>query len=36
MPEPLLDVEGVDAFYGDFQALYGVSLARRRRARWWR
>jgi branched-chain amino acid transport system ATP-binding protein len=26
MPEPLLHVDGVDAFYGDFQALYGVSL----------
>jgi branched-chain amino acid transport system ATP-binding protein len=24
---PLLQVEGVDAFYGDFQALFGVSLA---------
>jgi branched-chain amino acid transport system ATP-binding protein len=26
MPEPLLDVRGIDAFYGDFQALFGVSL----------
>jgi branched-chain amino acid transport system ATP-binding protein len=26
MPEPLLDVRGLDAFYGDFQALFGVSL----------
>jgi branched-chain amino acid transport system ATP-binding protein len=26
MPDPLLQVEGVDAFYGDFQALYDVSL----------
>jgi len=26
MPEPLLDVEAIDAFYGDFQALAGVSL----------
>ncbi len=26
MPEPLLDVREVDAFYGDFQALFGVSL----------
>ncbi len=26
MPEPLLDVRAVDAFYGDFQALFGVSL----------
>ena len=26
MPEPLLDVRGVDAYYGDFQALFGVSL----------
>jgi branched-chain amino acid transport system ATP-binding protein len=28
MPErPLLEVEALDAFYGDFQALFGVSLA---------
>jgi branched-chain amino acid transport system ATP-binding protein len=27
MPEPLLDVRALDAFYGDFQALFGVSLA---------
>jgi len=26
MPKPLLDVRGIDAFYGDFQALFGVSL----------
>lgn len=26
MPEPLLEVERLDAFYGDFQALFGVSL----------
>jgi branched-chain amino acid transport system ATP-binding protein len=26
MPDPLLDVRAVDAFYGDFQALFGVSL----------
>jgi branched-chain amino acid transport system ATP-binding protein len=26
MPEPLLDVRDLDAFYGDFQALFGVSL----------
>ena len=26
MPEPLLDVRGLDAFYGDFQALFNVSL----------
>jgi branched-chain amino acid transport system ATP-binding protein len=26
MPERLLDVRGLDAFYGDFQALFGVSL----------
>ena len=26
MPEPLLDVQAIDAFYGDFQALFGVSL----------
>ena len=26
MPEPLLDVRAIDAFYGDFQALFGVSL----------
>ena len=27
MPEPLLDVRALDAFYGDFQALFGVSIA---------
>jgi branched-chain amino acid transport system ATP-binding protein len=26
MPNPLLDVNAIDAFYGDFQALFGVSL----------
>jgi branched-chain amino acid transport system ATP-binding protein len=26
MPEPLLDVRAIDAFYGDFQALFGISL----------
>jgi branched-chain amino acid transport system ATP-binding protein len=26
MPEPLLEVGALDAFYGDFQALFGVSL----------
>jgi branched-chain amino acid transport system ATP-binding protein len=26
MPEPLLEVNGLDAFYGDFQALFGVSM----------
>ena len=26
MPDPLLDVRAIDAFYGDFQALFGVSL----------
>jgi len=26
MPEPLLRIDGIDAFYGDFQALFGVSL----------
>ena len=26
MREPLLDVRAIDAFYGDFQALFGVSL----------
>src|SRR5262249_40236275 len=26
MPEPLLDVRALDAFYGDFQALFGVAL----------
>ena len=26
MPEPLLAVRGLDAFYGDFQALFGVSM----------
>src|SRR5205807_6190042 len=27
MPEPLLELHALDAFYGDFQALFGVSLA---------
>jgi len=27
MPDPLLQVDRLDAFYGDFQALFGVSLA---------
>src|SRR2546428_770211 len=27
MPEPLLEVRALDAFYGDFQALFGVSLS---------
>lgn len=27
MPEPLLKLNAIDAFYGDFQALFGVSLA---------
>jgi branched-chain amino acid transport system ATP-binding protein len=26
MPDPLLDVRTIDVFYGDFQALFGVSL----------
>jgi branched-chain amino acid transport system ATP-binding protein len=26
MPDPLLEVRAVDAYYGDFQALFGVSL----------
>ena len=26
MPDPLLHVDAIDAFYGDFQALFGVSL----------
>src|SRR5262249_59286068 len=26
MPDPLLDVRALDAFYGDFQALFGISL----------
>jgi branched-chain amino acid transport system ATP-binding protein len=26
MPEPLLRVDGINAYYGDFQALFGVSL----------
>jgi len=26
MPDALLDIDGLDAFYGDFQALFGVSL----------
>src|SRR5919204_630322 len=31
MPEPLLTVRGLDAFYGDFQALFGVSISAERR-----
>ena len=27
MPEPLLELRALDAFYGDFQALFGISLA---------
>ncbi len=27
MPDPVLAVSGLDAFYGDFQALFGVSVA---------
>jgi branched-chain amino acid transport system ATP-binding protein len=27
MPDPLLKVDAIDAFYGDFQALFGISLA---------
>jgi branched-chain amino acid transport system ATP-binding protein len=26
MPEPLLEINAIDAFYGDFQALFGASL----------
>ena len=27
MPDrPLLEIDGIDAYYGDFQALFGVSL----------
>lgn len=26
MPDPLLDIRAIDTFYGDFQALFGVSL----------
>ncbi len=26
MPEPLLNVTGIDVYYGDFQALFGVSI----------
>ena len=26
MPEPLLGVRALDAFYGDLQALFGVSI----------
>ena len=26
MPDPLLEVCAIDAYYGDFQALFGVSL----------
>ncbi|MEP3296693.1 MAG: ABC transporter ATP-binding protein [Pseudoruegeria sp.] len=26
MPDPILNITGLDAFYGDFQALYGVDL----------
>ena len=35
MPEPLLEVRAIDAYYGDFQALFGVSLGSMP-ARWWR
>src|SRR5690242_6777199 len=27
MPDPLLELDAIDVFYGDFQALYGVSLS---------
>ncbi|MGP6089912.1 ABC transporter ATP-binding protein [Antarctobacter jejuensis] len=27
MPEPILTLSGLDSFYGDFQALYGIDLA---------
>lgn len=27
MPEPILQVSGLDAFYGDFRALYGLDMA---------
>ncbi len=27
MPEPLLEIQGLDAHYGDFQALYGLDMA---------
>lgn len=26
MPDTVLDISGLDSFYGDFQALYGVSM----------
>jgi branched-chain amino acid transport system ATP-binding protein len=26
MPEPILDIRGLEAFYGDFQALYGLDM----------
>ena len=26
MPEPILNIQGLKAFYGDFQALYGVDM----------
>lgn len=26
MPDPLLSISGLDAFYGDFQALYGIDM----------
>ena len=26
MPERILTIAGLDAFYGDFQALYGVDM----------
>jgi branched-chain amino acid transport system ATP-binding protein len=26
MPDPLLEIDGLEAFYGDFQALFGVSM----------
>ncbi|MFT7047384.1 MAG: branched-chain amino acid transport system ATP-binding protein, partial [Celeribacter sp.] len=27
MPKPILNISGLDAFYGDFQALYGVDVS---------
>jgi branched-chain amino acid transport system ATP-binding protein len=26
MPDPILDIRGLEAFYGDFQALYGIDM----------
>ena len=30
MPEPILQMQGLEAHYGDFQALYGIDMERLR------